>query len=66
MIRRWMHVLAGAAAPLIVAVPVLSARQIDMTQRQQEVRARETAFARSMADPANLMGAVELTPFQGV
>jgi hypothetical protein len=31
-------------------VPALLARQIDVAQRQQEVRVREAAFAKSMAD----------------
>ena len=44
----------------IAALPVLSAQQIDMAQRQQEVRARETAFARSMADGALRREDVEL------
>jgi ketosteroid isomerase-like protein len=48
--QRWIRALVGAAATVIAAVAVLSAQQIDMTQRQQEVRTRETAFARSMAD----------------
>ena len=45
-----IHVLVAAAAFMIAGVPVLSAQQIDMARRQQEVRARETAFAKSMAD----------------
>ena len=45
----WIPVFVGAAL-MISAVPIVSAQQIDMAQRQQEVRARETAFARSMAD----------------
>jgi ketosteroid isomerase-like protein len=48
--ERWMSVLFGAVAIVIATVPALSAQQIDMAQRQQEVRARETAFAKSMAD----------------
>ncbi len=48
--QRWIRILVGAAALMVAALPVLSAQQIDMAQRQQEVRARETAFARSMAD----------------
>jgi ketosteroid isomerase-like protein len=50
MMQRWIRILVGAAALMVAALPVLSAQQIDMAQRQQEVRARETAFARSMAD----------------
>ena len=50
MIHPWIRLLVGAAALVIASEPVPSAQQIDMTQRQQEVRARETAFARSMAN----------------
>jgi ketosteroid isomerase-like protein len=48
--QRSIRVLGGTAAVVIAAVAVLSAQQIDTAQRQQEVRARETAFARSIAD----------------
>jgi ketosteroid isomerase-like protein len=48
--QRWIRVFVGAAAFVIASLPVLSAQQIDMAQRQQEVRARETTFAKSMAD----------------
>jgi ketosteroid isomerase-like protein len=48
--ERSTSVLFGAVAIVIATVPALSAQQIDMAQRQQEVRARETAFAKSMAD----------------
>ena len=48
--HRWIRLLVGAAALAVAGVPVLSAQQIDVVQLQQEVRARETAFARSMAD----------------
>ena len=41
MMQRWIRILVGAAALMIAALPVLSAQQIDMAQRQQEVRARE-------------------------
>ena len=45
-----MPVLFSAVAIVIATVPALSAQQIDVAQRQQEVCARETAFAKSMAD----------------
>ena len=47
--QRWIR-LVGAGGLVIAAVSVLSAQQIEVAQRQQEVRARETAFAKSMAD----------------
>jgi ketosteroid isomerase-like protein len=48
---RWTKTLLGMTAIAIAAAsPVSSGQQIDLAARQQEVRARETAFARSMAD----------------
>jgi ketosteroid isomerase-like protein len=45
-VSRW----TGALIVVAAAVSLSSAQEIDLARRQQEVRARETAFAKSMAD----------------
>jgi len=48
---RWTTTLLGITAMAIAAAsPVSSGQQVNISERQKEVRARETAFAKSMAD----------------
>lgn len=48
---RWVHLfVASIAIAIAAACASPSEQQIDLAARQQEVRARETAFAKSMAD----------------
>jgi uncharacterized protein (TIGR02246 family) len=48
--HRWIAVVVSASALVITTAPALPAQVTDIGQLQQEVRARETAFAKSMAD----------------